>query len=366
MEKEAILIPDYAGIDIGHKVPVFVVDDSAVGRRVLDEIVHTISSDIAISCFSSPEEALAAASDHSPDLVIVDYRMPEMTGAEFTRRFRKIPGCDTVPVVIVTIFSERDVRYESLEAGATDFLMRPLDPFEVRVRCTNLLALQRSAKIIRSRASWLQEEVEKATRKILDREKESLLILGKIGEYHDKTTADHIVRMATYSRLIGEALGLSPEYNQTLELAAPMHDIGKIGIPDRILLKPGALTPPEYEIMKTHPTIGYEILRHCTSEVLRLGGEIALGHQERFDGTGYPGGLKGEAIPLSCRIVAVADVFDALTTPRPYKSAWPFEKAHQYLCDFSGILFDPACVRAFSERLDEVRTLMEGMPDQDG
>ena len=144
-----------------------------------------------------------------------------------------------------------------------------------------------------------------------------------------------------------------------------MHDIGKIGIPDRILLKQGPLTPEEYTVMKTHPLIGYEILRHNSSEILRMGGEISLGHQERFDGSGYPHGLLGESIPSDSRIVAVADVFDALTTARPYKSAWSFDAAYRYILDHSGILFDPACVRSFSSRIDEVGALFEAMKDPD-
>ena len=344
---------------------IFIIDDSAVGRHVLDEIVRSISPQISVLSFSSPVTALEAVRSHPPDLVLVDFRMPEMTGAEFTRKFRTIPDCEAIPLVIVTIFDERDVRYESLEAGATDFLMRPLDPFEVRVRCTNLLALQRNSRIIRSRAIWLQEEVDKATLKILEREKESLLILAKVGEYHDKSTSAHVLRMAKYSRLIGEFLELSSEFVQSLELAAPMHDIGKIGIPDRILLKSGSLTTEEYEIMKTHPAIGYEILRHSSSEVLRLGGDIALGHQERFDGSGYPGGLRGTDIPLASRIVAVADVFDALNSPRPYKPAWPFDKAYEYILSNSGTLFDPDCVRAFQACINDIWTLSEWIKDED-
>lgn len=366
MEEKSYTLVGGIGDDIIGSARVFVVDDSTVGRKVLEEIVRTISSTITVACFDSPLPALDEARTAPPDLILVDYRMPQITGAEFTRRLRKMPGCSTIPVVIVTIFDERDVRYESLEAGATDFLTRPLDPYECKARCYNLLALHRSSQIIKSRADWLEQEVAKATRQILNRERETLLILARVGDYHDRSTGKHILRMAKYSRLIAEGLGLPEEHCHFLELAAPMHDIGKIGIPDRILLKEGPLTPEEETVMKTHTQIGYEILRNSSSEILRLGGEIALGHQERFDGSGYPYGYSGETISLDSRIVAVADVFDALTTARPYKPAWAFDDAYRYMLDNAGRLFDPTCIRSFASRIDIVEALFQEMRDKDG
>jgi two-component system response regulator RpfG len=336
---------------------VFIIDDLLMGRKVLEEIIGSMDSRLEVRSFGNPLEALDVARTFPPDLVLVDYNMPQMNGAVFTRHFREIPECLSVPVIIVTVLEDRDVRYQSLEAGATDFLTRPLDPYETRARCMNLLNLQKMTKAMQLRTDWLSSEIDRATRKIQEREQETLFILAKVGEYHDKETGNHIARMAKYSRAIAEGLGLGFHECSSLEIAAPMHDIGKIGIPDHILLKNGTFTREEYNIVKQHPLIGYEILKNSTSIYLRLGAEIALGHQERYDGSGYPHGLAGEWIPLHSRIVAVGDVFDALTTARPYKDAWSLEAACQYILDQSGKLFDPQCVAAFRERIDRIMEL---------
>ena len=344
---------------------VVIVDDRSTARSLLEGLARTLEPGITVESYADPLDALAQMQHTTPDLVITDYRMPGMDGIEFTRRIRAERRLADVPVIIVTVVEDRQIRYQALENGATDFLTRPIDPQECRARCLNLLALRRSQKMVADRALWLEEQVMQATREVRTRERETLMKLAKAGEYRDQETGNHIVRMAKYARLIAEELKLTAMECDEIEAAAPMHDIGKIGIPDLILLKPGQHTPEEQKIMRRHPLLGHEILAGSPSRYLQMGAVIALGHHERFDGSGYPQGLAGEDIPLPARIVAVADVFDALTSNRPYKRAWSFQDALKYLRSESGRHFDPDCVRAFELRIDAVAAIMRDLADNE-
>ena len=342
---------------------VMIVDDQSTGRKILERLIYTINPRLTVEAFSDPFAALEHAETRTPDLVLTDYKMPTINGVEFTRRFRAIQGCADVPVMVVTVVDDKRVRYQALEAGATDFLTRPIDHHECRARCRNLLTLRKQQVIIKDRASWLEHQVEMATRQIKTREQETLLRLAKAGEYRDEGTGNHILRMAKYSRQLAEEIGLAPQECQEIELAAPMHDIGKIGIPDRILLKRGRLTDQEFELMKQHTRIGYGILSGSPSPYLQQGAVIALGHHEKYDGTGYPQGLKGEQIPLIARIASVADVYDALVSSRPYKKAWSQEEAVEYMRRQAGGQFDPLCVQAFLARREEIRHIQHELSD---
>lgn len=229
---------------------------------------------------------------------------------------------------------------------------------ECRPSCRNLLQLHEQHLIIQDRADWLARQVEIATAQIVQRETETIICLAKAGEYRDEGTGNHVIRMAKYSRLIAEATGqFTAEECDDLEYAAPMHDIGKIGIPDNVLLKPAKLDPDEWEIMKTHSTIGYEILSSSQSKYMKIGAVIALNHHERFDGKGYPNGLKSTEIPLMARVVAVADVYDALVTARPYKLAWSHSEAVDYIQQQSGLHMDPDCVLAFTKQIEKINQI---------
>ena len=342
---------------------VVIVDDRATARSLLEGLARSLEPGVTVESFADPQEALTHMQRITPDLIITDYRMPGMDGIEFTRRIRATRRLADVPIIIVTVVEDRQIRYQALENGATDFLTRPIDPQECRARCNNLLALRRSQKLVADRALWLEDQVMQATREVRTRERETLMKLAKAGEYRDQETGNHIVRMAKYARLIAEELKLTAMECDEIEAAAPMHDIGKIGIPDQVLLKPGRHTDEEQAIMRRHPLIGHEILADSPSRYLQMGAVIALGHHEKFDGSGYPQGLAGEAIPLPARIVAVADVFDALMSPRPYKSAWTFQEALDYLRAESGRHFDPACVRAFERRIDAVAAITRDLGD---
>ncbi|BDT70150.1 cyclic di-GMP phosphodiesterase response regulator RpfG [Comamonadaceae bacterium OS-1] len=332
---------------------VVIVDDVDINLMLLNRLMDQVGG-CRVHSFLRPVEALAFCQTHLPDLLLVDYLMPELDGISLVRQFRAIAGREDIPVLMVTASDERAVRVQALEAGANDFLSKPLDRTEFFARTRNMLALRRSQTRLANRALWLQEEVAKATAEMRLRDSETIACISRIAEYRDPETGLHTQRMAHYSLLIAQHLGLPADTQQLLFDAAPLHDVGKVGIPDSILLKPGKLTPEEFETMKTHSSIGHQALVVGHSQLMQMAATIAISHHEKFDGSGYPAGLVGEAIPLAGRIVAVADVFDALTSARPYKPAWPVERALQLLRDGAGSHFDPVCVDAFMAQLDAV------------
>ena len=342
---------------------VLIVDDESTGRTILAKIIQQAEDDVSVESFDNPLEALSWLDDNHPDLIITDYRMPDINGVELIKQIREKPACHDIPIMMITVVSEKSVRYDALEAGATAFLTRPIDQIECRTSCRNLLKLHEQQSIIQDRADWLARQVDVATQQIVSRERETLLRLAKAGEYRDEDTGYHVVRMAKYSREIAEALGLSDKECDEIEYAAPMHDIGKIGIPDKILLKPGKFEADEWQTMQKHTQIGHAILSNSQSRYIQTGSIIALNHHERFDGTGYPNGLSGKDIPLVARIVAVADVYDALVSNRPYKQPWEVKDAQDYLVKHAGTQFDPVCIEAFFERLDNVQLIQKEFRD---
>ena len=327
---------------------VVIIDDAQMNVTLLQHLVRKLP-DCESVCFTDPVAALAWCLANEPDLVLVDYMMPILSGTELVERFRaRHPD---VPVLMITANHETALRHEALKIGVTDFLTKPIDNIEFLARAKNMLALRSSHKKLANHAAWLADEVRKATETIVAQERETIFCLSKAAEYRDPETGAHILRMAHYSRHIARQMGLSVAQQDLLLQAAPMHDIGKVGTPDIILLKPGRLNEAEFAIMKRHAVIGYEILLANSSPLMQVAAEIAHTHHEKFDGSGYPRALVGEAIPLFGRIVAVADVFDALTSERPYKKAWSIEQALVLLHEGKGKHFDPACVEAFSDRV---------------
>jgi two-component system, response regulator RpfG len=324
---------------------VLIVDDQSTSRTILTHVVKSINSKIKVVEKTNPEQALEWATEHKADLVFVDYVMPEMNGTDFVRLLKTLPQYKSVPVIMITIKKDADTRYAALDAGVADFLSKPVDIYECTARSKNLLTMHQQHIALQNRSNLFENLVKAATGEIKSREKETLMRLARAGEHKDYDTAMHLQRMSLYSRAIAETIGLSDEEAEIIELAAPLHDIGKIGIPDSILLKKGDLDDQELKLMRKHPIIGYEILQDSPSKYLQKGSEIALAHHERFDGSGYPYALKGTDIPLSARIVAIADVFDALTSVRPYKEAWSIDKALEYVREESGKHFDPDLVR---------------------
>jgi two-component system response regulator RpfG len=325
---------------------VLIVDDQSTSRAILAQVVRSINPKITVAEKSNPEEALVWAAEHIADLVFVDYLMPEMNGIEFVRLLKMLPQYEYVPVMMITIKKDTETRYAALDAGVTDFINKPVDMHECTARSKNLLTMHVQHITLQNRSVLLESLVDEATADIKAREKETLMRLARAGEHKDYDTAMHLQRMSLYSRALADAIGLSEEEAEIIELSAPLHDIGKIGTPDSILLKKGSLDAEELQIMRKHPHVGFKILEDSPSKYLQKGGEIALSHHEHFDGSGYPSGLIGAEIPLAARIVAIADVFDALTSIRPYNEAWSFDKAFNYICDESGKHFDPELVNA--------------------
>ncbi|MCF8167131.1 MAG: response regulator, partial [Rhodoferax sp.] len=290
---------------------VLIIDDTEINLILFAALVKKLE-DCEPHTFAQAAAALVWAEAHVPDLVIVDYMMPDIDGLEFIRRMRQMPGREWVPVVMITANDQKQLRYRALDLGANDFLTKPVDKVEFLARTRNMLVVSDARKQLTDRAAWLAEEVRVATAEIVARERETVIRLCRAAEFRDPETGAHILRMAHYSWLIARQLGLPVADQDLLLEAAPLHDIGKVGIADKILLKPGRLDADEFEIMKQHAIFGHELLRGSASRVLQAGANIALGHHEKFDGSGYPSGLTGQSIPIFSRIVAVADVFDAL------------------------------------------------------
>jgi putative two-component system response regulator len=347
---------------MSNTLKVAIIDDAQLNVTLLQHLVKKLANCEPV-CFTDSVIALAWCLENNPDLIVVDFMMPQLSGIDLTEKFRE--RYPDTPILMVTANHETELRHLALKGGVTDFLNKPLDNIEFLARAKNMLALHQSRKKLADRAAWLAEEVAKATAEIREREKETIFCLAKAAEYRDPETGAHILRMAHYSKHIARIMGLPVEQLELLLQSAPMHDVGKVGTPDMILLKPGKLTEEEFAIMKEHASIGYEILNESNSNVLKVAAEIARTHHEKFDGTGYPRQLKGNAIPLFGRIVAVADVFDALTSERPYKKAWSVEQASKLIRDSSGTHFDPACVEAFFTEFEEVLAIKNQFLDED-
>lgn len=341
---------------------VVIVDDVQMNVTFMQHLVRKLP-DCQPTCFTDPVAALAWCLEQDPDLLIVDYMMPKLSGTDLVQQFR-LRHPDT-PTLMVTANHETALRHEALKIGVTDFLNKPVDNVEFLARATNMLALRASHKKLADHAAWLADEVRKATATIVAQAQETIFSLAKAAEYRDSETGAHILRMSHYARHIARRMGLSVAQQELLLAASPMHDIGKVGTPDMILLKPGKLTDAEFAVMRQHAVIGYQVLSASSSPLLQTAAEIAHTHHEKFDGSGYPRGLAGDAIPLFGRIVAVADVFDALTSARPYKEAWSNESAIKALVDGKGLHFDPACVDAFLSEWDEVLDIKQRFQDEE-
>lgn len=336
------------------------VDSDAINLQLIQALSEEVG--LSVKSFQSPIQALKYAAENEVDIVFVDYFLPEMDGLSFIREFRK--GCNDVPVVMTTaVTDDIQLKLAALESGATEFLSKPLNSMDFRARVKSLSSLRSAQLQLRDRALSLEQEVAVATEQIVAREMETLGVLSKAAEFKDSDTGNHVKRVAGYSRIIGEEIITDPADLDLLFYAAPLHDVGKVGIPDTILLKQGKLTAQEWEIMKTHTVIGEKILADCENKVLRAGAVIAKTHHEKFDGRGYPVGLSGESIPLMGRIVAIADVFDALTTIRPYKTAWPHERAFDLIVRERGVLFDPKLVDIFLAKTEHVLQICEKFKD---
>ncbi|MDQ0456884.1 HD domain-containing phosphohydrolase [Rhizobium paknamense] len=337
---------------------ILIVDDNNTNLKLLTRLVKKIDRCEPVA-FSSPDEVLSALPDLDFDVAIIDYQMPVYNGVELYTEIVRFEKYADVPVVFITADKDMTTRMAALNAGAIDFLTKPVNPVEFHARIQNIVSLAEARRQLADQAEWLRREVEKAVSELRLREQEIIERLTLAAGYKDPETSRHTLRVAAYSEAIARELGLPDQVCIDLKLAAPMHDIGKVAMPDTVMLKQGKLTESEYREMQSHAQIGSEILAKSHSSLLQLASEIAVSHHERWDGQGYPNRLAGDAIPLSGRIVCIADNFDALTTERPYKPAWSYERTVEHILGRSGTQFDPACVEAFERALPVIREIME-------
>ncbi|AEF99879.1 HD domain-containing phosphohydrolase [Methylomonas methanica] len=312
--------------------PILVVDDEPDNLAAMSQI---LANKYSLVFARDAIETLAAVSKHHPCLILLDIQMPDTDGYAVCRTLKADPRTESIPVIFVTSMSEELNEAAGFNAGAVDYITKPVSPSIVRARVATHLSLVRATMI------------EKSYR-------ESIYMLGEAAHYKDTDTGVHIWRMAAYARELAEACGWNEDDCRLLELAAPMHDTGKLAIPDAILCKPDKLNAEEWDIMKTHTRIGANILAKSDSPVFRMAAEIALRHHEKWDGTGYPDGLAGEAIPKSARITAVVDVFDALSMKRPYKEPWPLDLVMDNLHQQSGSHFEPRLIEIFNSILPQI------------
>ncbi len=344
---------------------ILLLDDSEENLELLQRMLKGLPGvETGTVCFTTAAKALDWCRQHEPDICVVDFQMPGMDGVAFITEARKLPGFKGIPMVMVTGAAEGEVRRRALASGATDFLTRPVEPEEFRARLHNLLSLRLSLVNPLERVERLAHDVELLVRQTLEREHELIISkLSHLSSARDEETGNHMHRVAHISRLIAAGLGHDASFCDMIYLAAPMHDIGKVGIPDKILLKPGKLTAEEWEIMKTHTTIGYEVLKDSSSPLLRMGADIAHSHHEKYIGQGYPRGLVGEKIPVVGRIVSVADELDALLSVRPYKQAWNLRDALEQMRRERGRHFDPACIDVMLRHIDAILEIQQQFAD---
>lgn len=333
---------------------ILVVDDTPENIDVLKGI---LGATYKVKAALNGKTAIKIASaTPQPSLILLDVMMPDMDGHEVCRILKSDPGTAHIPIIFVTAKSEVEDETLGFSLGAVDYITKPVSPPIVKSRIANHLALY-------DQAQHLEHLVQERTAELNETRIEIIRRLGKAAEFKDNETGMHVIRMSWFSRFLAEAAGESEQWCELLYNAAPMHDIGKIGIPDKVLLKPGKLDDDEWQIMQRHAEYGADIIGDHPSPLLQLAKEVAIYHHEKWNGKGYPNGLSGEAIPLSARIVAIADVFDALTSERPYKKAWTEERAIALLNEEAGEHFDPHLVPLFIDCLPKIREIQKRFSD---
>jgi len=332
---------------------ILVVDDDEHNLKLMDAMIRAEGHDCRTA--ASGAIALARCGERLPDLILLDIMMPGLDGYEVASRLKSQDSTRNIPIIFLTALSNRDSRIRGLEVGAEEFVSKPVDHLELSIRMRNLLRIKEYNDILADHNKVLDAQVRARTVELRETQLEIVRSLGRAAEYRDNETGLHILRMSRPSQLMALAAGQSDEKAEMLLNAAPMHDIGKVGIPDRILLKPGKLDAEEWAVMKTHSAIGAGILQaRAQSPLMAMAASIALCHHEKWDGSGYPNALAGEAIPIEARVVAIADVFDAITSERPYKKAWSIEPAVAEIERLSGSHFEPRLVAIFQECLPDI------------
>jgi putative two-component system response regulator len=337
---------------------ILIVDDEPANLKLLDKMLRSQGYHSLVLA-DDPRLVVDLYRITRPALILLDINMPHLDGYKVMEQLKALNDPLLPPIVILTAQHGKDYLLRALAAGARDFIGKPFDRNELLMRVRNLLDAQMAHRLVYDQKAVLEDMVRARTEELRHTRLQIVQRLGMAAEYRDEETGNHILRMSHICALLARAIGWSEAECELILNASPMHDIGKIGIPDVIMLKPGKFEPHEWEIMKTHAAIGEKLLDGDDSDLMRMAREIALTHHEKWDGSGYPNGLAGEAIPLAGRIAALADVFDALTSVRPYKKAWTVEAAVDLIKDNSGKHFDPALVEMFLQELPGIVAIRE-------
>ncbi|MFC1650182.1 response regulator [Candidatus Latescibacterota bacterium] len=353
------------------KPTVLVVDDEEKNLRLFTAYLEPEGYNVVVA--HDGEEGIEKVKEHDPDVILLDVMMPRKNGYETARYLKENEETKIIPIVMVTALNEVKDRVKAIEAGTDDFLSKPVDHFELKARVKSLIKIKAYnvhmrdyQKVLESEVVKRTEQLSKAYSKIKAASLETIFGLTHASEYKDVDTGAHIMRMSHYTAAITRKMGYSEKVVESVLYSAPMHDVGKIGIPDKVLLKPGKLDPAEWNVMMQHTTIGAKILEDSITGFAKLGSMIALNHHEKWDGTGYPNGLAGKEIPLLARITAVGDVFDALMSKRPYKEPFSLEKSLSIIKEDSGKHFDPEVIDAFLSIIDEILEIKEKYKDDEG
>ena len=342
---------------------ILIVDDEAANLKLLDKMLGGQGYQNLV-LIDDPRRVVDIYKEERPDLILLDINMPHLDGYQVMEQLKELNDPLLPPIIILTAQHGKDYLLKALRAGARDFITKPFDRNELIMRARNLLEAHLAHRMTHDQKAVLEDMVRERTEEIRRTRLQVVQRLGMAAEYRDEETGNHILRMSHISALLARSIGWSEAKCELMLLASPMHDIGKIGIPDNILLKPGKFEPDEWEIMKTHAVIGGKLLEGDDSNLMQMARSIALSHHEKWDGSGYPNGLAGDGIPLAGRIAALADVFDALTSKRPYKKAWTVEAAVDLIKENSGKQFDPALVETFLEQLPGILEITQRYSEQ--
>jgi putative two-component system response regulator len=347
------------------RIQILVVDDEPRNTKLLEAILSR--EGYRVECAGNGQDALRAVVELRPDLVLLDVMMPDTDGFQVAAQIKNNSDTSNIPIIMVTSLDDRASKLRALDSGAEEFLTKPVDRAELIVRTRNLLRLKELADLHANYARVLEERVVERSLRLTNSYRDTIAALNRAASYRDEETGAHVQRISHYCVELAQALGMDSAFCECIYYASPMHDIGKIAIPDRVLLKPGPLTPDEWEIMKTHATLGFKMLDGVDSPYIEMGRDIALRHHERWDGRGYPDGLSGEAIPLSARVMAIADVYDALRSRRPYKEAYGHDDAVRIIMHGDGRTspkhFDPRVLSAFVSARAAMRDIYQEMID---
>jgi len=342
---------------------VLIVDDNPINVQLLNMMLE-MEEFTNVQSTTDSRLVLELQQQHKFDIILLDIQMPHLDGFQVMEQLHLIEDSGYLPVLVLTAQQDMDTRLRALESGAKDFVTKPFDRAEVLNRIYNILEVRFLYNERLRQAEVLEAKVNERTQQLQDSRLELIRRLGRAGEYRDNETGMHVIRMSKSCRCLALQAGMSEEMADLILQASPMHDVGKIGIPDNILLKPGKFEPEEWEIMKTHSEIGGDIIGEHEDGIMRMAHLIALTHHEKWDGTGYPNGLKGEEIPIEGRIASICDVFDALTSERPYKKGWPVEEAIKFINDNAGSQFDAELVGHFNDALEKILEIRKNYADK--